>query len=471
MSSVSALNSLLSSSSNSAINLSDILEAALGASSPGIDVNAAVSAAISAAEAPETNWENQETTLQNQASALEEIQTDATDVDNDVQALNNLNGPLSATSVSSSNSSIVTGSSVSGTAPGNTVVVVKNLATTDTWASSTVSSSTAALPAGTVTITGSGGTQTTITVGSGVNTLSELAKAINGDNLGVTANVITDASGSLLTIESDTSGSAGEFSVTSSAPTSFGFNEAVQGNNASLTINGVSITSASNTVTGAVPGLTLNLLSASPGTQVTLAVSHNTSQVSATIQQFVSDYNTLIQAVNAQYTDTGSGEGVLASDPIVNTLQTALLDAVDYTYKPPSGTTTVSNLTSLGISVNKNGTLSVDTTTLNSALENDFGDVQRFFQGTALNGFANSLDEQLSTFLSPADGAFTVDLNSMRSENSELETDVTNFQNNVIAPLRTRLQTEYSNAEIALQSLPNELKEIDAELGENNSNS
>lgn len=472
MSSISALNSLLSSSnSSSSIDLSDILEAALGASTPGIDVNAAVSAAVTAAEAPETNWEDQESTLQSQYNALTQIQTDATNVDNDIQSLNSLTGPLSATSVTSSNSSIVTGSSVSGTAAGNNVVVVNSLATTDAWASSTESSSTSALPSGTVTITNPSGTATTITVGSGVNTLSDLATTINGDNLGVTASVITDATGSRLSIVSNTSGSGGEFSVTSSAPTSFGFTEAVPGNNASLTVNGISISSASNTVTGVVPGLTLNLLSASPGTQVTLAVSPDISQVSSAISQFVSDYNTLIQAVNAQYSDTGSGEGVLASDPTVSSLQTALQQALDYTYTPASGSTTVPNLTSLGISVNSDGTLSINNTTLNSVLANNFSDVQSFFQGTSLNGFANSLDQQLSNFINPGDGAFTVDLSSMNSQVSDLETDVTNFQNNIIAPLKTQLQTEYSNAEIALQQLPNELKQIDAELGQNNNNS
>jgi flagellar hook-associated protein 2 len=81
------------------------------------------------------------------------------------------------------------------------------------------------------------------------------------------------------------------------------------------------------------------------------------------------------------------------------------------------------------------------------------------------------VDQQLSTFLNPADGAFTVDLSGMSSQVSDLETDVTNFQTNVIAPLQTQLQSEYSKAEIALQDLPNELKQIDAELGENNNSS
>ena len=60
MSSVSALNSLLdSTSSSSGIDLSQILQAATGASSAGIDVTSAVNAAVTAAQAPETNWENQ----------------------------------------------------------------------------------------------------------------------------------------------------------------------------------------------------------------------------------------------------------------------------------------------------------------------------------------------------------------------------------------------------------------------------
>jgi len=472
MGSVSSLSSLLDSSSNS-INLSEILEAAMGASSPGIDVNAAVSAAVTAAEAPENSWETQESTVQSQTSALDQIQTDSENLDSDMQSLNSLIGPLSASDVTSSDSNVATGSAAAGAAASQNVVVVNNLATTDTWSSSTVASGTTALPSGeSFTITTNTGSDT-ITVGSnGVNTLSDLASAINNAGLGVAANVITDASGSRLSIVSGASGSAANFTVTSSDSSDFGFTEAVAGKNASLTVNGISISSATNTVTGAVPGLTLNLLSASPGTQVTLSVSPDTSQASTAINQFVSDYNTLISALNTQFTYTsGSGQGVLAEDPTVRNLQTVLLGALDYTYTPASGTTTVPNLTALGITVQSDGTLSVNSTQLQNALQNNFSDVQSFFQGSALNGFANSLDQQLTNFTSPADGAFTVDLQSMNTEISGLQTDVTNFQTNVIDPLQTQLQSEYSQAEIALQQLPTEIRNIDAELGMNNSSS
>jgi flagellar hook-associated protein 2 len=343
---------------------------------------------------------------------------------------------------------------------------VNSLATTASYASSAVANATTDLPAESITITPAGGSATTITTGSGVNTLTDLEKAINTAGLGVTASIITDASGSRLAITSNTSGSAGSFTVSSSGG-SFGFAQAEAGGNASITVNGIGISSASNTVTGVLPGVTLNLQSASPGTEVTLAVTPDTSQASTAINQFVTDYNTLITAVNTQFTDTaGSGQGVLAEDPTVQSLQSELLGALGYTATSGS---TLTSLASMGISVNTNGTLTVDSGALNSALSNNFTVVQNFFQGTALNGFANSLDQQLTSFISPADGAFTLDLQSIGTENTALQDDINNFQSNVIAPLKTQLQAEYSQAEIALQQLPDELKNIDAELGLNSS--
>jgi flagellar hook-associated protein 2 len=206
MSSLSALNSLLSgsSSSSSGINLTEILQAALGASSPGIDVNTAVSAAITAAEAPEQTWLSQESLIQSQTSALNSLQSGVSTLDSDLLSLNNLMGPLSANTVASSNSGIVTGSAVSGTAAGNHVVVVNSLASTASWASGTVASASTPLAAGSFTITGADGTVTTISTGTGTSTLNDVASTINADNLGVTASVVTDASGARLAIVSNT---------------------------------------------------------------------------------------------------------------------------------------------------------------------------------------------------------------------------------------------------------------------------
>ena len=454
----SSLSSLLSSlsSSSSSIDISSILEAATGASSSGIDVTSAVNSAVTAARAPEQAWETEGNTLQSQISALTQIQTDASALDNDVQSLNSITGPLSAMTVTSSNSSIVSASAASGSAVGNHVVVVNSLATTDSWTSAAF------------TITTGSGTPTTITT-DGTETLSDVASEINSDKLGVTASVITDATGSRLALVASSSGSAANFTISSTDPADFGFTEAATGANASLTVDGISVSSASNTITGVIPGVTLSLLSADPGVQVSLNVAPDRSQIQSALQQFVTDYNTVVSDLSAQFTFSGTSEGVLASDSSVRDLQSAVLSALDYTATPASGTTTIPNLMSLGFSVDNNGKLSLDTSTLDSALQNNFSDVQSFFQGTSLNGFANSLDQQLTNFISPAGGAFTVDLQSMNSQITDLQDDINNFETNYITPLKAQLQSEYSQAEIALQELPNQIKQINAELGSNSS--
>jgi flagellar hook-associated protein 2 len=350
------------------------------------------------------------------------------------------------------------------------------LASTASFSSTAVTNATTDLPTGeTITITPTAGSAKTYSTGSnGINTLTDLENAINTGGLGVTASIITDATGSRLAIVSDTPGSAGSFTAAATGGGTggtFGFVSGSPGVNSSITVNGIVIQSATNTVTGAISGVTLNLLGTEPGTDISVNVAPNTAEASNAINQFVNDYNTLIGAINTQYSDTGSGQGVLSDDPTLENLQNTLLQALNYTASPASGSTSTSvpNLSSLGITMNTDGTMSIDSSTLSGALQNNFSDVRNFFQGSALNGFANSMDQQLTNFTSPANGAFTVDLQSISTENTGLETDITNFQANVIAPLKIQLTTEYSNAEIALQQLPAEIKDVDAELGQNNS--
>lgn len=470
-SAASSLSSLLSSmsSSSSSIDLSSILEAALGSSSPGIDVTAAVNAGVTAARAPEQAWQAQGSLLESQISALSQIQNDVASLDNDMQNLNSLAGPLSQMTVNSSNSNIVTASAASGSAVGNHVVVVNSLATTASWTSGTFASGSTALPAGSFTITAGNGSSTTITT-DGTQSLSTIASQINSDNLGLTARVITDASGSRLAIVANSSGAASNFTISSSNLADYGFTQ-VAGTNASLTVDGISVASATNTVTGAIPGVTLSLLSADPGVQVSLGVAPDASQIQSALQQFVTDYNTVISELSAQFTFSGTSEGVLATDSTVRALQNDVLSALGYTYTPASGTTTIPNLSSLGISVDNTGKLTLNTATLQSAVKNNFGDVQSFFQGTSRNGFANSFDQQLTSFISPSDGAFTVDLQSMNGQIADLQNSINDFEANYITPLKAKLQSDYSQAEIALQELPNEMQQINQELGFNNSKS
>ena len=340
------------------------------------------------------------------------------------------------------------------------MVVVNNLATTGSWYSTSAPSSSATLAAGSFNIQTSTGSAT-VTVGSGVNTLDQVASYINQQNIGVTASVVNDAQGSRLAIVSTGSGSANDFTVTNG--TGLTFTQAVKGANASLTVDGIPISSASNTVSGAVNGLTLNLLGAASQTEVALSVAADSSQVSQAISNFVSAYNTAIGDVNTQFTYNAANKssGPLASDSTMTMLQNDLLSAASY---QAGGSGAFSTLGALGISMNHDGTLTLDSSTLNNAIQNNFSSVQNFFQGASSNGFAKLLNDEMSALTDPISGAFTVDLNSISSSNTDLQNQINDFQTYINAQ-QTYLTNEYSQAEILLQELPIQEAQIEAELG------
>ena len=293
--------------------------------------------------------------------------------------------------------------------------------------------------------------------------------------LGLTATNPSDPgsiSSTNLTIAS-TDGTPFTINEPSSTGTAFQFTQAVAGSDALITVDGVPADYASNTVTGAIPGVTLTLLGTTSGSPVDLAIGSDATQVSTAINQFVSDYNTAIGLVNTQFTfnSTTGSEGVLASDPTVVALQSTLEQALNYVNTPATGTTTVSTLNDLGISAGADGALTVDVTTLDNALTNNPTDVQNFFEGASLNGFANSLTNTLNTFTDPANGAFTVDLSGISTSSAGLTSEISDFETNYIANQQTILTAMYSSAEIALQQLPQEMQELNSELGFTNNGS
>jgi flagellar hook-associated protein 2 len=158
--------------------------------------------------------------------------------------------------------------------------------------------------------------------------------------------------------------------------------------------------------------------------------------------------------------DGNNKQGALATDSTLRMLQDDLLSAGNYT----AASGTISSLAGLGVTMNNDGTLSVDSSKLDSAVQNNFADVQAFMQGVASNGFAASLKTQLSTLSDPTTGAFTVDLQSIKSQNDDLQNNIDNFEV-YLQTQRTLLTAQYNQADILLQQLPNQLAQLNAMLG------
>jgi len=548
-----------------------ILNSATSTAGSGIDITSTVDAILQIDAAPEVTLDAEVAAANAQTSALQGLQSDITAFQTSLQTLTNPVGDFAGLSVSSSNNNVVSATAANGTAVGTHTVSVSHLATTSADYSATFSSPSAQLPTGTLTLQVGTNAPVVIPVDSADNTstLSGLEKYINGKNLGVTASVVTESSGSRLTLESQSSGAAGEITltdgtsadysqaftsasatlpsgsfgltvgtnsavtipvdstdgtntlaglatyinsqqnlgvtatvVTTAAGASLGlvpqstgaagvitiandttgmgftspynpasppvggmtFADAVDGTDASLTVDGIPVDSPGNTVTGVIPGMTLTLsgltTSGQTDTPVILQVSPNLTPIATDINNFVSSWNTLIQGVNAgiQTNSTTGTAGTLSGDTSVDFVQQQLLAALSSSM---SGNNGVVNLQSMGIQMQDDGTLSVDSPTLNNALQNNFSAVQTLFQTTT--GVGQAIQKSLTALTNPAKGALNVDMNGIANQVTDLNSQISDFQLQLQATQK-QLTAEYTTINTTLEQLPQTLASINSQL-------
>jgi len=331
---------------------------------------------------------------------------------------------------------------------------VGNLAQTSSDASTAISNPTDTL-SGSLTIQG-----TTFNVDSADNdtTLASLSAAINAAGIGVSASVITDTSGSRLSIVSGTSGAAGQLAISSSlsgaSSGSITFQTGQPGLDANLTVDGVSITSSSNTVTNAIPGVTFQLLAAST-TPVQVQITNDTADIGTAMNSFVSAYNKVVTDINTQEGNDSSGNPEpLFGSPTISMLQSGLSGALFGT----SASGAIKDITQLGLSVNNDGTLTLDADTLNSALNSNFADVTGFLQNAG--SFGQTMATTLNNLGSQApDGAIFLAQQQNSTQEAALNLDITN-ENSVLAAQKTTLTNELNTANQILQSIPSQLNQV-----------
>jgi flagellar hook-associated protein 2 len=433
----------------------------------GIDVTSTVNALITNLRAPEQVWQNQQAQLQTQGSALTQLNTEVGALSSALNDFSDPAGALTARAVTSSQPGLATATASNAAPAGSHTIVINNLATSASYYSDSVATSSTTLATGTFTIQVGNGAAATVTIDNTNNTLDGLAAAINNQALGVSASVVNDANGSRLAIVSDNSGAASDLTISNVAG-GLAFTKGSAGTNASLTLDGVPISSATNVVTGTVAGLTLNLAGSDPNTPVQVSVSPDTTKVTQAVTDFVTAFNTVIQDLNTQFTfdKSTNSEGALGGDSSARQAQNELLAATAYT---ATGTSAFNTLASLGVTLNDDGTLSIDNGTLSNAINSNFAAVQNFFSPTTGTGFAAFLNNQLTPLTDPTQGAFAVELNGFTASEKSFQDQIDNFEI-YIASQQTLLTAQYTQVDVALRQLPLLQEQINAELG-NNTNS
>jgi flagellar hook-associated protein 2 len=452
-------------------------------SGQGFDVTTTVNQIVTNLQAVETPWKTQLTSLQSKDTALSSLGTQISTLSTDLQSLTDFSGTLAYKTGSSSDPNVLNLSSASATAVAGThTITVQNLAQTSSAASDAVGASDV-LTGGITFKVGTGDWQT-VNVGDGNSaaTLSGLSAAINAADPGVTASVLTNSDGTVrLSLVSGTSGSAGQITIadstsnpgspttladSTSADTNTGLGLATiqNGADATLTVDGVTLTSASNTVTNAVPGVTFQLLSTGSSSSgstpesVQVVIANDTSSIESAITTFVNDYNTTMKAINTQEGKDSSGNPEpLYGASVLAQLQEGLQSAVSTVF----GSNTINSLISLGItaSASDDGTITLDSDTLSNALNSNFDQVVQLFQATGSFGstFTNTLDSLGNS--SATGGAISLALSEDSSQETTLNDDVSK-QEALIATQKASLTTELNAANQVLQSIPEQIQEI-----------
>jgi len=452
-------------------------------SGQGFDVSATVGQIVTNLQLVEKPWKDQLTALQSKDTALSSLGTQLSALTSDLQALTDFNGTMAYKTGSSSNTDVLHLSSASANAVAGThTVVVQNLAQVSTAATDAVKATDAI--AGSITFKIGTGEWKTVHVGdaSTDSTIAGLSAAINNASLGVTASVLTNADGTArLSLVSKTDGSAGQITIadstnnptsptnlsdTTTADTNANLGLAViqNGIDATMKVDGVSVISASNNVTNAIPGVTFQLLSTGTTDQnatppsIQVVIDNDMSSIESAIAKFVTDYNAAIKSINSQEGKDSSGN----PEPLYGTgvaaqIQEGLLTAVSASF----GTSAINSVIALGIKASStaDGTITLDADKLTSALNGNFDQVVSLFQdsGSFGSSFMDTL-ESLGTNTA-AGGAIALALKENRSQESTLNDNISR-QESLIDTQKIRLTTELNLANQILQAIPEQINQV-----------
>ncbi|MGS1034578.1 flagellar filament capping protein FliD [Burkholderia glumae] len=414
---------------------------------------------------------------QNKSQAYTALQTALTTLQSSLTTLSD--GSFAQTFTATASGTGLTATAGSGAVAGTYQIGVTQIAQSQSLSSPAFGAN-KQLGAGTLTLS-INGKSSTVNINSNNNTLAGIKDAINNasDNPGVTATIVNGADGAHLVLSSANSGAANAISVSVNATTDNGLSElgvtskssttggqstitsagttaatswtqSTAAQDAQFTVGGIANSSATNTVTSAIAGVTLNLTqaavsTATPATTQTLTIAADTTKQTAAITTFVQNYNALVtamQTVGSYSTTAGSSTptvGTLFGDSALNSIQTQLSSMLGGSVSSNGVTATLS---SLGISVSdgsdgaRAGDLVINQATLTTTLSSKPGVAASLFNST--NGLGAKMNNAITSIMS-THGVLTQSENSVTSTLTSLSS-----QQSALAAYAKTLTTQYN---------------------------
>jgi len=446
----------------------------------GLDVQTIVDNLITVAHQPIDRLQQQNTASQNKITAYQTLNTKLLALKTSVENLlyhggdvplsppssftDRLNGSILALrKATSSNENVVTATAAQGMATGSFTIEITKLAKFDTFTSNNFASYTETeTKTGSLVIQKGTDEPVTITIDDTNNTLEGIKNAINYANAGFTASILNDGSGTpyRLMITSNDSGTANALAITNNLTEGSGasltLSETTPADDAALQINGIDITSSSNTVANAIEGMTFDL-KAESGTAV-VKVDRDIDSIVAGFQDFVTKYNDAASYISSQstYNTTTKSAGILSGDFTLREARTQITSAL--TQSVSLSGCSLSVLSQLGFRLANNGTLSLDETKLRDELSTNFNDTAHLLLDDGLDSEGNSvsliprLESQLKNLTDTVDGPIFLATGAVQQNIARTNDLITQMEQR-LETQRALLITEYSQADYALRQL------------------
>jgi flagellar hook-associated protein 2 len=396
----------------------------------GMDINSLVTQLIAAERQPMTQrLSAQETKIQAQLSGLGRIKSALSAFQDSLGKLTGLD-ELEAMKVTGANDALFSVTATTAAVPGSHSLQVNQLAQAQKLttqgvfegADSAFGSGTLQISFGSYAADGSFTANPdrqaqTITIDPADNTLAGVAQAINDADAGVTADVVRDGTGYRLVLSSAETGVANAMRITVTdddgtnanqtglsqlayRPGRQNLQQSMAAADASIVLDGMSLTNSSNVFENVLQGLSLDLKAADTSKVTQFSVAPDRVDIGDSVQAFVDAYNKVVSesrsltAYNAVTQERGALSGDAGIRAVANRLQRAVSDPIS------SGSAALRSLADLGISTQRDGTLELDRSVLDQAITADPDGVVALFSGTAeVEGVADRLDDAVAELL------------------------------------------------------------------------
>ncbi len=420
-----------------------------GGLASGIDSNAIITELMKIERRPVDRLENDKSYLTTRLSAFSDFEeklkgllTSFEDVDTSREFRS-----YSATAASEEFFTVDAGSTA---APGSYGIEVVNLAQVQKDVSvGYADPSIGNFTAGTIDING-----TAITVDAG-DSLGGIVDKINAANsgdtpTGVSAALINDGTANgyriVLTGEDASTNFTATATSVSDGTTALSFANTQTAQQATVNVDGITMVSDNNTLTGAIPGVTLTLLKTNPVGETThLGVDVDTEGIKGKVDAFVSAYNDIISFISDQKDSSWSNDRGLQSTK--RRLQSFLTTSI-------GGTGAYQHLVDIGIKTNKDdGTISLDTTTFNDALANNLEDVEKLFIGeTGVEGIATKFKTYLEGSTDSVNGIYASRKTSTDRSIKNIDNNIDSIERRLVQRERT-MRAQFESLELLMSSM------------------